>query len=222
MAFNPQELKEAVYKGALPDTWGMSYNGTSPKVAEAVTGAFTATNAAFQHYAAVFKDERLSRSERAKAYAKGRDFVNSKVDAKVKSARAALESEEREYRTQREYALTAGMTDEMALSLAVQLRQVGGEGAFGVAGSDFRFIQAVARVPAAVSGFTQEQVDSLLGVGFERHKPDIAALGKSVEMGRMSVDRAEKTFLDTAFLIGNSIDEDDLKAATALENYLKL
>lgn len=219
--FNTEEFKQWFGKGSLPDTLSLAFNGSSDHIKTSVEVSFKRVNAAFSHYAATMKDERMSKSERAKALKEGQDFINGELTRSLSNLRRLVDAEENEYSIQRKRATEDGISDEFALQLAAQIREIGGNNA-DVIISDMRFIKAINRVPAAIAGLTPEQVQKYTDSALARHMPDVVALGHSANAGARSVDRLDRVAMDTAGKVAESLNMEDLKATANLRSFLAI
>lgn len=202
-----KEWANWVGNGSLPATISMPLSGADPRVGESVANGFEVLNRAFKHYSAVSKDPALSPGERARALAQGQTFINAQVGRAVNAATAQFKELSERATRERDTYVKGTMGDDLALGLALQVRQLGKT----IISTDPRFMQAVNRVPAAVSGLDNEaDVAMHTAATIERHNPDLALLERSVAQSKVGVERLEKVALHLAGVVAQSIDKDAL------------
>lgn len=203
--------------GSLPSTISQPMNGADPAVSQSVANGFEVLNKAFRHFAAVSEDPALSPGERARALVQGQTFLNREVNAAVNAATSQFRQLSERATRERESYVKGSMSDDLALGISLQIRALGKT----IITSDPRFMQAINRVPAAVSGLENDaDVAMHTNATIERHNPDLALLERSVAQSRHDVKRLERVALHLAAQVDASIDRDILKKDSEFRSLL--
>lgn len=216
MNIDAREFAQWVGEGKLPQTLGV-FNGADSVVAEATATARETLDRCFKHYSAVSKETRLSPGEKARQLKEAQDFINGAVSRSVASANARMQELADRATRERDRFVAGSISDELAMSLCLQIRQLGST----VITSDPRFMSAINKIPAAVSGLDDSQVRLHTDATIQRHNPALAQLEHSVAMSRDGVRRVEKVALHLAAEIDRNLDREALHREESFRSLLR-
>lgn len=224
MRIQNDEFMGWVHAGSLPKTMTHShFNGTDDAVAFATTAAYEVLNKAVKHYSVVTQDKKLSPGERARSLKAGMDFMDDSVQRAKGVARRADEFVQERATAAKEKFIRGTLTDEFALSLAVQLRMLGKDNSTSITTlvmSDPRFIQAINRVPPAVSGLSSEKVKSFTEAAISQHAPDVQALLNTAEASGKTFDRLNRVNTELSLRIARDFDPEAFNQHNEIANLL--
>lgn len=218
---NPTEFQSWMNAGQIPETMGMAFNGADAGVSSACSAAFVSLNRAFKHYAAVTADKTLSPGERARSLKAGQAYIDRELTKAMSEAKTRADYFATQVSQEREKFVTGSLSDEFALSLAVQLRSFGNDAA-SVAMTDPRFVQALNRVPAAVAGLKTERVAQLTEAAIQQNAPELAARLESVKAGQATYERLERVAMELATRVSRAIDPAALARQNEITDLLKV